>query len=357
MKLLALIAVSLAAMVATRTAAEPAPFMMRTLVNDRTIEGQPLAWASEQVLLLGRDGALYDFRPADAKHSKKTAKVYAGYTTGEMQALLRTEFDRRFDISISPHFVVVRPRGRGVEWSRRLESLYSGFTHYMSVRGFRIAEPPTPLAAVVFPTRDEYYKYATSQGTTLAEGTLGHYDGQSNRIYMYDLGDDASADWSSNAETIIHEATHQTAYNVGIHHRFAEQPRWLVEGLAMMFEAPGVWSSASFHSQADRLNRYRLQEFRNGTDARSETWVGELVASDRPFETRTLEAYADAWVLTFYLCETRPQEYAAYLTRAAKRELFSTYSPAQRVADFTSCFGHDLKQLTAHLERFVEKLP
>ena len=41
------------------------------------------------------------------------------------------------------------------------------------------------------------------------------------------------------SDTIIHEATHQTAYNVGVHARFADQPRWLVEGLAMMFEAEG----------------------------------------------------------------------------------------------------------------------
>src|SRR5262245_22520929 len=87
-------------------AAEPAPFMMRAVVNDRVIEGQPLAWASQQILLLGRDGALYDFNPADAKHSKKTAKAYTGYTSGEMQALVRTEFDRRWDVSISTHFVV-----------------------------------------------------------------------------------------------------------------------------------------------------------------------------------------------------------------------------------------------------------
>jgi hypothetical protein len=351
---------AVACAIATRNVvrAEPAPFMMRAVVNNRVIEGQPLAWASEQILLLGRDGALYDFNPADAKHSKKTAKAYAGYSSGEMQALVRTEFDRRWEISISTHFVVVRPQKRGTEWARRLESLYSGFTHYMSVRGFRIAEPPTPLVAIVFRNRDEYYQYAADHGTTLAEGTLGHYDGQSNRIYLYDItSDDERADWSSSAETIIHEATHQTAYNAGIHHRFAEQPRWVVEGLAMMFEAPGVWSAASFHSQADRINRYRLEYFRQGADKRAENWIGALAASDRPFETTPFDAYAEAWTLTFYLCETRPQEYSAYLGRVAARELFTAYPPAERVADFTHFFGGDLKMLTAQVQRFVDGLP
>jgi hypothetical protein len=338
-------------------AADPAPFMMRAVVNDREIEGQPLAWASRQILLLGRDGALYDFDPVDAKHSKKTAKAYAGYSSGEMQALVRTEFDRRWDISISTHFVVVRPRGRGADWARRLESLYSGFTHYMSVRGFRLNEPPTPLVAIVFHNRDAYYQYAADNGTTLGEGTLGHYDGQTNRVYLYDAETGADADWSSNSETIIHEATHQTAYNTGIHHRFAAQPRWVVEGLAMMFEAPGVWSAASFHTQRDRINRHRLEYFRQGADKRAENWIGALVASDRPFETTPFDAYAEAWVLAFYLCETRPQEYSAYLARVANRKLFTDYTPADRVADFTSEFGHELKQLNSQVLKFVEKLP
>ena len=47
----------------------------------------------------------------------------------------------------------------------------------------------------------------------------------------------------------------------------------------------------------------------------------------------------------------------AYLARVADRKLFSLYAPAERIADFTSVFGHELKQLTANVERFVEKLP
>jgi Protein of unknown function (DUF1570) len=336
--------------------AEPAPFMMRALVNGRTLEGQPLAWDDDQIMLLGRDGALYEFNPADAKHSKKTAQAYTGYSAGEMQALARSEFGQRFDISISTHFVVVRPRGRGGEWVRRLEALYSGFTGYMNVRGFQITDPPTHLLAIVFPSRDEYYQYAADQGVTLSPNTLGHYSSQSNRIYMYDEGD-SDGDWSSNAETIIHEATHQTAYNVGVHRRFAEQPQWVVEGLAMMFEAPGVWSAASLHTQADRINRYRLNYFRAAAADRPKDWLAQIVASDQPFDTGVLDAYAAGWTLTFYLCETRPQEYSAYLARVAARKPFTKYTTSERMRDFTAAFGNDLALLSAQVDRFVAELP
>ena len=145
-----------------------------------------------------------------------------------MKALLREEFDNRFSISTTQHFVVVHPRGQWSAWSDRLESLYRSFTHYMQVRGFRLSRPKYPLVAVVFRNQGDYYAHARAGGTPLQPGTLGHYDPASNRVFLFDAG---SKDWSANAETIIHEATHQSAFNVGVHRRFAEQPRWLVEGL------------------------------------------------------------------------------------------------------------------------------
>ncbi|HYO24795.1 MAG TPA: DUF1570 domain-containing protein [Lacipirellulaceae bacterium] len=343
---------------AASVAAEPAPFMMRALVGERLVEGQPLSWSDDRVLLLGRDGALLEFDPAAAKHSKKIARQFVPYTSAEMQALLQGELGGRFTASASTHFVVAHPRGVGSQWAERLEALYRGFTHYMSVRGFPVQPPPAPLAAVVFATQEDYYAHAAAAGTPLPAGTLGHYDAQSNRIYLYDLRQgDPSADWSANAETIIHEATHQTAYNVGVHARFTEQPRWLVEGLAMMFEAPGVWNATSIQTQGDRLNMYRLGYFRAAAAKRPANWIAQLVASDRPFETTTLDAYAAAWALSFYLCETRPQEYSGYLARVAARPRFSAYPPETRLRDFARAFGSDFELLAAHLARYVEGLP
>ena len=48
---------------------------------------------------------------------------------------------------------------------------------------------------------------------------------------------------SENSATIIHEVTHQVAFNCGVHTRFNDVPRWVSEGLATMFEAKGVWNS------------------------------------------------------------------------------------------------------------------
>jgi hypothetical protein len=338
--------------------AKPVSFMMRATVEGQLIEGQPLAWTPQQVLLLGRDGALYDINPNEAKGAKKTAASFSPYTSSELAARLRDEFDRNFEISTTGHFVVVHPRGRGDQWGERLETLFRNFTHYIAVRGFRTPAPAVPLVAIVFPNQADYYRYASRSGTPMQPGTMGHYDLSTNRIYLFDADDgDKQGDWSANAATIIHEATHQTAYNVDVHRRFAEQPRWAVEGLAMMFEARGVWQAGAAPHVADRINGERLAYFRRTAGDRSADWLTRLIASDAAFDSDALAAYAQAWTLTFYLCETRPQDYSAYLARMAARESFSKYSPLERMTDFTAVFGSDLKLLAAQLDRFVEQLP
>ena len=331
--------------------------MLATEVKGQPLEGRPLLWDQHHMLLLGRDGQLYEFAVADTKNSRKSAATFQGYSIAEMRNRLQEEFSRGFEVSTTPHFVVVHPRGEWSAWGERLESLYRSFSHYMQVRGFPVREPRVPLVAIVFLNQSEYYRYAAKTGEKLAPGTLGHYDPETNRIFLFDAASTSGEDWSVNADTIIHEATHQTAYNVGVHRRFAQQPRWLVEGLAMMFEARGVWDARSTYGQADRINFGRLHDFRHFHSSRPSGIVKALVASDQMFRTNGVFAYAEAWTLSFFLCETQPQEYSRYLATVASRKPFEEYTARERMADFTAIFGSDFAMLEAQLSRFVEELP
>jgi len=337
-------------------AAGPAKFMMLTHVGGRSIEGQPIAWDDRTMFLFGRDGQLHQFANSAAKKSRKTESAFRGYSSGEMSELLRKEFGKEFKITTTNHFVVVHPHGEWHAWADRLESLFRSFTHSMRVRGFPVRAPKVPLVAVVFRTQSEYYRYAAANGDPLKPGTLGHYDPVTNRIFLFNAGHATGEDWSVSAETIIHEATHQTAHNVGVHRRFADQPRWLVEGLAMMFEARGVWDARAIYTQSDRINRDRLNAFRYYQPQLSSGGIGALVQSDQQFRTNTGFAYAEAWALSFYLYETRPQEYSRYLGKVAARPMFQEYPARQRLADFMGIFGSDLQLLDAQLERFVAEL-
>ena len=208
---------------------------------------------------MGRDGQLYTFPPRRRRNPRKRASNFVATRSSKCGAAPRAEFDKTFDVSHTQHFVVVHPRGEWSVWADRLEGLYRSFVHYMSVRGFNLDEPSVPLVAIVFRNKGDYYQHAAASGTPLQPKTLGHYDPVSNRVFLYDAGLETDEDWTASIDTIIHEATHQTAYNVGVHRRFAEQPRWLVEGLAMMFEARGLVGRKSSYTRKDRINRGRLE--------------------------------------------------------------------------------------------------
>jgi hypothetical protein len=266
-----------------------------------------------------------------------------------MKAMLQQELGSRFEISETRHYLVVHPRGLSSEWSERFEELYNRFGHYFRVRGFALQEPLYPMVAIVDRNRDEYFQRAAASGTPVPPNFLGHYDPKSNRVFLYDeTASNPHANWSDNADTIIHEATHQTAYNVGVHGRFNAPPRWLVEGLATMFEAPGVWSERYDHTQADRINRGRFDSFRRYIATRRQSGsLALLLTTDEAFRSDPDGAYAEGWALSFYLCETQPKLYAAYLEKTAARPAFSHYTAAERMADFQAIFGGDLKLFEA----------
>ncbi len=330
-------------------AASAVDFMFRATVDGETIEGKPLAWTDYEMHLLGRDGRVHDFDPHEAKNARKTSPDFVGYTVPEMRRELHQEFGDAMDISTTQHYVVMHPRGRGDQWAERFEQLYRSFLAYFRVRGFHVEEPEFPLVAIVYPNQDEFYKAESKNGGSLPPGILGQYHLDSNRVLLFDAPTGKSdGNWFDTAHTIIHEATHQTAFNTGIHNRFAYTPRWLGEGLATMFEAPGVWNSQSNHTFKDRINQGRLDSFRAGLKKRKPGSLLSLVASDQLFETNIDAAYADAWALTLFLCETRPREMAQYFEKTAARPDFSSYFAAQRVADFAECFGSDFKKLEAN---------
>jgi hypothetical protein len=275
-----------------------------------------------------------------------------------MKTWLQQEFDKRFDVSTTRHYLVVHPHGERDQWANRFEELYKRFEHYFRVRGFSLSEPPFPLVAIVFRNEAEYFSHAKASGTPMRPGTLGHYDPISNRVFLFDVTANASdVNWSENADTIIHEATHQTAYNVGVHKRFTGAPRWLVEGLATMFEAPGVWNAQYDRTQADRVNRGRLQGFHDYVATRRKPGtLMTLLSTDQAFRSDVEGAYAEAWALSFYLCETQPRLYAQYLAKTADRPLFSEYTAAERVADFQDVFGREMKMFETKFLRYMAEV-
>jgi hypothetical protein len=328
--------------------------LMRVEIEGQEIEGAPLAWSDTGIVLLTRDGALVGLDPKHVSKQRKTTAAFESYSATAMRSRLSREFGEKFEVGAAGKFLVVHPRGHGQQWARRFDELYRSFRHYFSVRGFELDDPEFPLVAVVLPTRGEYDAYR--QKDNVSASTVGYYSPSSNRVVLYDVSEGADEKaWHKNAATIIHEATHQAAFNVGIHNRLRATPRWVVEGLGTMFEAEGVWDSRNHPRQSERINKDLLARFKEYLPRRDDDALAQMVASDRVFKTDPAAAYAQAWALTFFLVETRARDYAKYL-KLTVGEDFQPYPESQRVADFTKVFGNNLKHLDAQFVRFIEGL-
>jgi uncharacterized protein DUF1570 len=337
----------------TASAAEP---LVRFDLPGRTVEGAALAWSDETVFLLGRDGQLIEFPPGEAKNAAQVPGGFRSLSQAEIRGQLLREFSPGHEVSGVGHYLVVHPAGERDEWAPRFEELYRSFRHYFAARGWSLTEPQFPLVAVVYSRQADFIRQAAQDGLPQASDVLGYYSPTTNRILMYDTGEQGSR-WGDSAATIIHEAAHQTAYNTGVHTRFATTPRWIVEGLGTLFEARGVWQSRTFPSQSDRLNRGRLVAFRrHAAGRRSADALAQIVSSDRPFTSDADGAYAEAWMLTFFLSESEPKKYQQLLAKTAAQAPFAAYPSPQRLKDFTDIFGSDLKMLDARLQRFVAGL-
>jgi Protein of unknown function (DUF1570) len=351
---LAAVAAWLVMLPACLPGAEP---LIRFDLAGRTLEGTPLAWSKEKVFFLARDGQLTDFAPKEATNVSQVAGGFRSFSQAEIRGLLLREFGQGFEVSGVGHYLVVHPAGKRDQWAPRFEELYRSFVQYFSARGWQLAEPRFPLVAVVYPRQADFWQKAEREGMRQTPGVLGYYSPVTNRILMFDASSDSGFDWTTNAETIIHEAAHQSAYNTGVHTRFGDPPRWVVEGLGTMFEARGVWQSRTFPNLGDRINYGRLQTWRAYAKARRPSdSIAQLVSSDRAFSSDPDGAYAEAWALSFFLMESSPKKYIEYVAKTAARPAFVDYRSPQRLADFTDVFGSDLTMLDARMQRFLTGL-
>lgn len=331
--------------------------LFQLTIHGEQIAGTALRFNEQQVFFLTRSGQLLEFAPTDAKDFSRLSGSFQSYSAAELRGQLLREFGQGFEVSGGGRFLVVHPAGQQDVWAPRFEALQRSFAHYFAARGLKIPESRFPLVAIVFSRHTDFARYASSEGNHASAGMLGYYSPATNRIAMYDTtaGSKAtSADWTTNAETIIHEALHQAAFNAGLHNRFGQTPRWVAEGLGTLFEARGVWNSRQYPAAGDRVNRSQLESFRRYLARRQKSAIPDLVSSDRPFNLDVQGAYAEAWALTWYLSETEPKKYFDYLKRTAAIKSFEPYTAPQRLKDFTDTFGGNFEMLNAKLLRQVE---
>jgi hypothetical protein len=254
-----------------------------------------------------------------------------------------------------------------------LERLYKAFTSYWRNEGLELHDPEFPLAVVVFADRATYQNFSRDDLPGGVGNIVGFYSLRSNRVNMFDLSGAEALRGPANRRgslreinlllsqpaavplvaTIVHEATHQIAFNCGLQMRYADIPLWLCEGMAAYFEAPDLSSTRGWRG-IGRVNYARLATFQENLQQWRDGSLTQLLAADRRFrEPKSAAiAYADAWALNYYLIKYEPQAYKAYLQALAAKPPLVVDEPEARLAEVRKHFG-DLRRLE---REFLEQM-
>lgn len=363
--------------------------------EQKTYIGRVTAHDDSQLWLEEQDGQFQLIEKRDVQEFKKRAGSFRPVSSTDMRALLRKELGSQYEVIGTGNYLVCGQKGSAKKFAEVFEETYRTFLQYFSVRGILPHRPEFPLVAIVFPNQAEFTTYARKDGIQAGGGLAGYYIRTTNRVALFDrettqalrnplpgdLDDPfrimmsgsshpsrllfsqerplefAAYEGSGTRDTIIHEVTHQMAFNTGVHNRTGHNPRWLVEGLATVFEAPGIRRRDPSNKAINRVNPERFAWFQSYRKARRPAkYLQEFIANEEAFNRQPLDGYAEAWALSFYLLESRPREYSSYLKKIAAREPFETYSSDKRLSDFRSAFGQDVTLLEAAYLRYMQDL-
>lgn len=296
-----------------------------------------------QTVLVRRNGRIKMFKPSQVDDFKRVSNSFRPKTARQLRVELQKEFGSKYEVSLTRHYVVVHPPGAYQRWALPFEQFYVRFRKWFTARGMQLKQPEFPMVAIVLRDRSEYNRF-TSRYTSFAYATDGYYNANSNRMITYDKsGGSNQAGSSASFETmatLIHEAVHQSGHNVGIHSRFFPQPQWFKEGLATLFEAPGINNPAANPRPKHRIEPQSLSAAASFFDQHDKRGVVELlVRSDAMFNADARSAYGVSWALTSYLFESFPRQYVQYVKFLNENAPTASASPDVRLKAFTETFG------------------
>ena len=337
------------------------------------ISGREVVTAEDGgILLLARDGMLWAVPPDEQLKHTSDEQPFQPYAADELGKRLLAELPQGFDVHRTAHYVICFDTSRAyAQWCGSLfERLYLAFTNFWGHKGFTLSEPEFPLVATVFADKRAYLKYSEPVLGAAGGSIIGYFNLNSNRMVMYDLTGSESSGRSrrigtsaqinqvlarpealQTVATIVHEATHQIAFNCGLHTRLSDCPVWFSEGIAVYFETPDL-SSAKGWRGVGNVNRTRLEQFQQYLRTRPTDSLESLIARDTRFrDTRkALDAYAEAWSLTYFLLRQHADRYVSYLKLLSQKKPLLQDGPAKRVEQFEGVFGN-LKTLDAEFVR------
>lgn len=320
----------------------------------QTVVGEILVEALDGAVMLQSDeGRIWTIQPDQILNRQSDNNPLVPATADQLKKRMLGELPPGFSVYQTANYLILHNTTELYvkQVGRLFEQLHRGFYAYWKNQGWDLPKPRFPLVALVLADRNSFMKHATSEVGPTASQVFGYYHLSNNRMTTFNI-----PNLERNVATIIHEATHQLAYNCGLQCRFADNPKWVSEGLAMFFESPDFRSASKWRS-IGRVNVKNLGRFREYMTRRPEDSLTTLISDGKRFlDANQIEAaYGESWALTYFLLKTHRKQYVEYLRELSKGTPSVELSPRERILMFEKAFGTTLgeldKQFLAYMRR------
>jgi hypothetical protein len=313
------------------------------------------------ILFQDRTGAIATYQPDEIDRRETTPDPFEPLDADTIGQALVEEFGPAFRVHKTEHYVVVYDTHPVyAKWTAgTLEKLHGAFYAFWKREKVELSPPEFPLPVLLFRDKPSYTEGTRAELGEDAGKLVSFYSLKTNRVYAYDVTETSARTglqfdvrllrqpaMLNNVTNIVHESTHQVAFNSGLQRRFAGHPLWWSEGLATYFEAPDFSTGRGWRT-VGTPNLPRLIEFRKALPGLPAGTLEEMLKSDASFRDPAVAAqmYAQAWTFIYWAFKHRSAEMTAFAQSQQELPSLSDPTPEDRIAAFEQAFGKTVAEV------------
>lgn len=336
------------------------------------LSGRAIVIAPDGNLLFEeRSGRLHTIAAAAIRMREVTDSEFSPLSETELCSLLLQQHGGGFHLRTTEHFVICSNTSESFTdfCARLVERVVEEYFEFFSDSAVDVRRPSGHMAIVLFRNVEMLREFANQQHPeTSFEDVPGYYSVDNNQTFGTGQLSATSETSTGNlvrelrrsprqVETIVHEVIHQLCFNTGLQTRFADNPIWLSEGLAVYFEGASgrgslVWSGPG------HVNRIQLAHLRAAGGNQWKLPLQELLTSDEPFrsEKTVRDAYAESWALNYFLIRKHRSGFDDLLRTLQTRKPLIPVSADVRAREVTDATGLTMGEMERQLQQFVKRI-
>ncbi len=343
-----------------------------TVAGTVEITGRVLVSGVEGWLVEDRAGRLTQIPAAAVRRTEVSGSDWSPMEPAELSEVLKDSAGAGFEVTESAHFLICSDCSEDYNefCGKLLDRVFDEYFELMNELQIEVKRPERPLPVLIFASAGRFQSYAEALHPEVSfADTPGFYTVRDNQILLHDFTRDTSLQGQAairgklarqplQVATMVHETVHQLAFNSGLQVRFADNPVWFSEGLALFFEQTSVRSSLLW-TRPGLVNARHHPTFVTQTQS-GQLPIGlqELTQDDSVFSAAetAASAYAESWALMNWLIRREQQSFREYVRGLQELRPLQRVSAQQRTQRLLDCLPDQGAGAEQELIRMISRL-